>query len=295
MKAFDLTLKQFSELEELKIPKGVANTQGEIYYLPRDMDEVQLLFKRIITPDQEYFLNKLETIIHLMEQEKEHAFPQLVYPNGLVTINENIEGFSMPYVEGYNLRTILKSSTVPFEEKKKYLVQIGMLLEEMRKYRLTGEYRDFYLNDIHEGNFVVDKKTGSIKYVDLDSAVIAGLTPDRSMYLKPLNKFHGLESKYPIMQESYYGRYVKPSDDTEIYAYMTMILNLISQTNTRILSPSELMDYIYYLEDLGYPSELMEAFKKIYSLDSNVNPYESLEDLRDLSRGDYFVYLRTLK
>ena len=295
MKAFDLTTKQFSQLEKLKIPVHVANTQGEIYFLPKDMDEVRTLFKRIAAFQEEHFITKIETIIQLMEQEKDHVFPQLVYPNGLVTINENLEGFSMPYVEGTNLRTILRNPCISFEEKKQYLMQIGELLEEMRKYRLTGQFSNFYLNDIHEGNFIVDDKTKTIKYVDLDSAAIAGLTPDRSMYLKPLSKFHSLEDKYPIMPQSFYGRYIKPSDDTEIYAYMTMILNTISHTNTMILSPEDFFNYIYYLEDLGYPPKLIEAFKRLYTHEPNINPYEYLEDLRDLSRGDYLVYLRALK
>lgn len=294
MKNFNLSKRQFTELQALQLERGITNTQGQLYHLPNDMNEAKMLFKRIVIADDGYFCNKIETILALMEQARENAFPQLVYPTGFVTIDSNIEGFAMPFIEGRNLKLILRDPTVPFEQKKNYLIQIGMLLEQMRNYRLTGKYKDFYLNDIHEGNFIVENGTNQVKYVDLDSAVIAGLTPDRAMYLKPLAKFKNLEEKYPIMTESYYGHYIKPSDDTEIYSYMNMILSFIAQDNVFLLPQEQFLDYIYYLEDIGYPEELMQAFERLYSNDPNINPMNEIQKIRDLSRGPYNVYIRTL-
>lgn len=291
MKIYNISKSQFSKLQELELTMGIPNTQGELFHLPTDANEVRLLFKRTLIQDNEYFQNKVETLVALMEQEREKAFPHLVYPNGLVTIDHDLQGFSMPFIEGTNLKIVLKDPRISLDEKKGFLKQVGALLEEMRKYRQTGLFSDFYLNDIHEGNFIVEAKTGIVKYVDLDSAAIAGLNEDRAMYLKPLSKFSDYQEKYPVCHTGFYGPHLVPSNDTEIYSFAMIILNFIAKSNLGALTPEQLTNYLYYLQDLGYPNEVIECLLKLYSKEPNENPLEIVDSIIKFSRAPFEVYL----
>ncbi|UKI28760.1 MAG: hypothetical protein L6V78_07850 [Clostridium sp.] len=75
------------------------------------------------------------------------------------------------------LRTLELPNTVYNTEVKiKYLKDIGTILEKMDEVRKYAELEDFYLNDLHEGNFIVDEE-GTLRVIDLDSCKIAGNMP----------------------------------------------------------------------------------------------------------------------
>ncbi|MBQ6841083.1 MAG: hypothetical protein IJO63_03080 [Bacilli bacterium] len=292
MKVFKLSEKDFLSLEKLIIGDGVVNTMAELYHMPKDADELLLVFKRITVLDDEYFANKVETIVHLMEQEKERAIPALVYPKGLVTIDGDLAGFAMPLVKGTNLKTYLNDPKVSYEKKKQALIQVGNILKQMKACREETSFNDFYLNDIHEGNFIIEDETGMVRYVDLDSCAIRGNDLDRSMYLRPVAKFRHYEEKYKYDSNGFFGSHIVPSDDTEIFSYTSMILNFIAKDNLGCLNPGQMLEYIAYLEDLGYPFDILCNFITLYSKTKpNVNPVDLLEHLEFIPRSTYTDYL----
>lgn len=295
MKVFNLTEKQFLELDKLLLPKEIANTQGALYHMPIDSDEIRLVFKMIFPPDFEYFANKMANISDLIDAQRELALPELVYPNGLVTIENELVGFTMPFVDGDNLKCILKNPDIPYAEKRDYLIQIGQLLEKMKLLRQTTSFNDFYLNDIHEANFIIENTTRRIKFVDLDSCAINGNEVDRSMYLRPLVKFDKLKDKYEQIKGGYFGTFIKPSDNTELYSYLIIILNFIGEENLALLKGDDFITYLLYLQSLGYPNELLDCFARLYTHQDNINPVNALEKLEYIADSSYQSYQRVLR
>jgi len=65
----------------------------------------------------------------------------------------------------------------------------------MRRVRKYTYIKDFYLNDIHENNFVIDRNTDSVGVVDIDSCKINGNYTFGSRYLFPMSMIAN-NSKY---------------------------------------------------------------------------------------------------
>lgn len=225
-----------------------------------------------------YFSNKLATINSLVDYEGQIGIPEFVYPEKLLTVNREIVGFTMPYVPSTNLKEILSDSATPAEVKIKYLKDIGTILEKMEEVRKYAGLDDFYLNDLHEGNFIVDEE-GTLRVIVLDSCKIAGNMPFCSKYLSRMNpSISNLPGKYKLSNFRCSGDII-PNKDTDLYCYIITVLNTIFGRETHRLSLETFYDYLEYLRKIGVSTELIDIISDIYSNKSNTNPKELLDGL----------------
>ena len=160
-------------------------------------------------------------------------------------------------------------------------------MKNVRKYTTV---KDFYLNDIHENNFIVDKKTDSVKVVDIDSCKINGNYTFGSRYLSPMS----MVSKFPKYQQEQNGicgGFIKPNEDSELYCYIIMILNTLYGGGFNRLPLEEFYNYLEYLCSIGVDLELLLIFEKIFSNTHNENPYELLDCLTPIiTKSNQRVY-----
>lgn len=204
--------------------------------------------------------------------------PELVYPEKLLTVDREIVGFTMPYVPSTNLKEILTSSKTPAEVKIKYLKDIGTILEKMEEVRKYADLEDFYLNDLHEGNFIVDEE-GTLRVIDLDSCKIAGNMPFCSKYLSGLNySLASLPGKYKKSNFRCSGDII-PNKDSDLYCYIITVLNTIFGRETQRLPLETFYDYLDYLRKIGVSTELIDIISDIYSNKHNTNPRDLLDGL----------------
>ena len=61
---------------------------------------------------------------------------------------------------------------------------------------------DFYLNDIHESNFIVNPYKKTITAVDLDSSRVCSKANFASRYLTPLALLNNVKDKYKIIEDA---------------------------------------------------------------------------------------------
>ena len=293
MKVYNLTQKEFAHLEKVKI-ENTTNKDGQLFYLPAN-DKV-LLFKKFYDIDPDDFLNKICTIINLYNQKQDMKINGLAYPNVLITIDGMLSGYARDYIDGISLKEILSNPDTPFEIKKNCLIQIGKILENMQYARLHSNHNDFFLNDIHEGNFMLENATFNIKAIDLDSVSISGNYTSPSMYLRPASRLTQYKSKYIL--EKYnpiYEKQIVPNQDTEIYCYSMMILNYLYGDKIAYMPGEMLQRYLDYLSTLNYNPNLLNAFSKLYSNEPNINPVNFMEDFQENEKTNIKVYLRSLK
>ena len=184
----------------------------------------------------------------------------------------------MPFVKGVNLKVILDSPSIPIEKKIEYLKKVGLILEKMRKVRLYNGVPDFYLNDLHEGNFVVDAKTNDLKVVDLDSAKIGTNEPVGAKYLRSFSKINTVPKYH--QQESVYCNTFVVDQNTDLYCYMIMIFNVFFGRNIDDYSKDYFYKYLEYLYSIGVPKEFLAMASNIYDNKDNENPYQYLEALK---------------
>lgn len=299
MNTISITKKRFDSLEKYNIPNYVYNTEGVLYILPNKTrwNTDNKILKRLYYTSGDVFGNKLQTINSLIDAKDELAIDEIVFPEKIATVSGEIVGFTMPLVESINLKTALKSNELTNQEKINYLHQIGAILEKMKLRREYTNISEFYINDLHESNFIVDR-SNKVHVIDIDSCKINGNKIFPSKYLSSksfikevykyqkssttMNNKYGSQECYDNEDLKYYqdskGSFI-PDENTDLFCYIVVILNYLYGENIGNFTLEEFYYYLEYLNYLGVPFELLSAFEKIVTCESNKNPYELLDSL----------------
>jgi len=279
MQIFNMSKKRFDNLPPLELPDGVFNTEASMFLIPgkNKWNKKPEVLKKLYHDSGEVFSNKLYTVNELIDKKEIIGIDELVMPESLAAVNGDIVGFTLPYIPNINLQTVLESNDFTIEQKVAYLKEIGALLDKVRKVREYTAVKDFYLNDIHENNFILSMWDWKIHAVDLDSAKIGNNLTCASRCLSPMSQLP-LVPKYKPLERSAGGIY-EVNQDTEIYCYIIMILNFFYGSNISKLSLADFYVYLDYLAKIGVSKEIIDMISYIYTGHENKNPYELLDEL----------------
>lgn len=269
MQIINMSKTKLNSLEPLILPKNVTSTECELFKYPYYGKEK--LLKKLHRTDGIIFANKLYTI-EALNANKDSMPSNFVLPESLVSINKKIEAFTMKYIKGINLSVILNNPDITYEEKIHYLKSIGRILEQMQNIRKYTNLNNFYLGDIHEDNFLVERDKQEIYIVDLDSCKIAGNKSFPGRYLTNSSLIKYNNTKYQTLSQTDDLADYKIDENTDIYCYIIMILNYLYDGRVDRLSLDKFYDFINYLEDIKVNIELIECFNKIVVGGNNINP-----------------------
>ena len=276
MQIINMSKTKLNSLEPLILPKNVTSTECELFKYPYYGKEK--LLKKLHRTDGIIFANKLYTI-EALNANKDSMPSNFVLPESLVSINKKIEAFTMKYIKGINLSVILNNSDITYEEKIHYLKSIGRILEQMQNIRKYTNLNNFYLGDIHEDNFLVERDKQEVYIVDLDSCKIAGNKSFPGRYLTNSSLIKYNNTKYQTLSQTDDLADYKIDENTDIYCYIIMILNYLYDGRVDRLSLDKFYDFINYLEDIKVNIELIECFNKIVVGGNNINPCNYLDTL----------------
>lgn len=276
MQIINMSKTKLNSLEPLILPKNVTSTECELFKYPYYGKEK--LLKKLHRTDGIIFANKLYTI-EALNANKDSMPSNFVLPESLVSINKKIEAFTMKYIKGINLSVILNNHDITYEEKIHYLKSIGRILEQMQNIRKYTNLNNFYLGDIHEDNFLVERDKQEIYIVDLDSCKIAGNKSFPGRYLTNSSLIKYNNTKYQTLSQTDDLADYKIDENTDIYCYIIIILNYLYDGRVDRLSLDKFYDFINYLEDIKVNIELIECFNKIVVGGNNINPCNYLDTL----------------
>lgn len=276
MQIINMSKTKLNSLEPLILPKNVTSTECELFKYPYYGKEK--LLKKLHRTDGIIFANKLYTI-EALNANKDSMPSNFVLPESLVSINKKIEAFTMKYIKGINLSVILNNPDITYEEKIHYLKSIGRILEQMQNIRKYTNLNNFYLGNIHEDNFLVERDKQEIYIVDLDSCKIAGNKSFPGRYLTNSSLIKYNSTKYQTLSQTDDLADYKIDENTDIYCYIIMILNYLYDGRVDRLSLDKFYDFINYLEDIKVNIELIECFNKIVVGGNNINPCNYLDTL----------------
>lgn len=276
MQIINMSKTKLNSLEPLILPKNVTSTECELFKYPYYGKEK--LLKKLHRTDGIIFANKLYTI-EALNANKDSMPSNFILPESLVSINKKIEAFTMKYIKGINLSVILNNPDITYEEKIHYLKSIGRILEQMQNIRKCTNLNNFYLGDIHEDNFLVERDKQEVYIVDLDSCKIAGNKSFPGRYLTNSSLIKYNNTKYQTLSQTDDLADYKIDENTDIYCYIIMILNYLYDGRVDRLSLDKFYDFINYLEDIKVNIELIECFNKIVVGGNNINPCNYLDTL----------------
>ena len=292
MNVMNISERKFNNLERFVLPNGVFNSESELFYIDEKnkWEKRRFLLKKLNNDFGIILSNKLFTVNELITNKDIIGISELVIPDKLVSVHGKIVGFTIPLVNGNNFGEVLSDDSISASDKIKYFKEIGYILENMKYVRQYTLLNDFYLNDIHENNFVLNNDTGKINVVDMDSCKINNNMTMVSLRLSPFSNIYSV-NKYE-KENSMCGGCYKPSYNTEMYSYIIMFLRFISNYRINEMDVSSYYAYMEYLHKLGISYELIDILASIYSEKDNVNPYLLLDEfISYYEKCDYKKYV----
>ena len=292
MNVMNISERKFNNLERFVLPNGVFNNESELFYIDEKnkWEKRRFLLKKLNNDFGIILSNKLFTVNELITNKDIIGISELVIPDKLVSVHGKIVGFTIPLVNGNNFGEVLSNDSISVSDKIKYFKEIGYILENMKYVRQYTLLNDFYLNDIHENNFVLNNDTGKINVVDMDSCKINNNMTMVSLRLSPFSNIYSV-NKYE-KENSMCGGCYKPSYNTEMYSYIIMFLRFISNYRINEMDVSSYYAYMEYLHKLGISYELIDILASIYSEKDNVNPYLLLDEfISYYEKCDYKKYV----
>lgn len=208
-------------------------------------------------------------------------------------IKGKIIGFTVPKIEGTNLSTILNDSSINYKEQIYYLKKIGEILNQLHNIRKYTPLNSFYINDLHESNFIVDNNNRELKVIDLDSCKICSNEPFAARFLTPVSMVSEVD-KYKINNDPHSNGYIVPNSD--LYCYSMIILNYLYGGKISNIGIENYYEYLNYLETIGVNKGLIDIFSKLLVANcKNENPLNYLDSLNSeqICRSKKLVYEKT--
>lgn len=283
MNIMNMSKYDLKKIKKFSLARGLINTEAELFILKvkNDWNIEYKMLKVFYNNSGSNFSNKLFTINELIDKREIINMNELVIPEKILIINDEVKGFSMPYIKSVSFETVLNDFKIDNLNKIEYFKQISNILKKMDQLRKNSELSDFYLNDIHENNFIVNNETDKINVVDLDSCKIGGNKPFASKYLTMYAPISNMNSKYKINNDINFSSYIIPDKNTDLYCYTMMIINFLFKGKVNLMNRDKYYLYLDYLRSIGYSYNLLDKFYKIYEYVDNELIDEELNELNN--------------
>lgn len=273
--------RQFKKLAALQLSDKIMATESKQYiYLEKDKRKFvhKKLIKIFYRNTLENIRAKLDIVTEILENKNWLDIPELVLPEGIVTIDNITRGIKLPLIaDNVNISLLLSNPKVCLKQKIKILKEIlGILIKIDNIYEIQGKY---FLGDIQDSNFILDINDQIIKAIDLDSSYFTGLTPFPSKYLTGNKMVKSFEKKYPIDPKT--GLNI-PSRETTYLQFAYMILNVLTDKPCHRLLEKDYYEVLGRLSDRGLDKVIVDFFESLYSREETLDI-----QLEDLDRIDY--------
>lgn len=216
------------------------------------------------------FNNKMFVLSSLFKYRELIDIPELILPDALASRKGKIKGYLSEFVEGPTLEVILLNPNIDITIKIECIKKVGLILQKMHERRKIKELKDFYINDLHSGNLIIEKRTGNVRVGDMDAAHISGNRYCRSKYIIFNDNLQTLPEKYRPKPESSYSKDLIADENTEYYCYTIILLSALTM-GPPIYSWSikSFYDFLEHMAGLGASKNLLDILAKIYTNEDN--------------------------
>lgn len=265
-----LSSKDIKNLSKYELHSNIENRESVLYLY--GAYELLKLFKD--TSDN-YKMNKNYILNRLFYLKEYINIAELVMPKSLVKVGGNTGGYTMDFISSNtNVGLVMRSDEVSIEDKVFLLKCIGKILLKIENDNVLRQ-NDFYLGDIHEGNFIYDNKNNMVRVIDIDSAYVSGMNAPDSKFLTYNDKLWDFSRKYPLDENN---RHI-PNYNTTILSYIYMLLNLISGEYSPDMSISNFCNMLNDLKSIGFESELLDIIFTIYLPKDNYFDFDLIDSI----------------
>lgn len=238
--------------------------------------------KRIIKVLPYEMYEKIKKTLAFLEEHK-HMLPAMALYDEEGTLSDGSIFISRPFYDNPTLNNILNSEHEPSAKKIEILKKLGLVLTQIN---LFYDELGLCFGDVHGENFLF--KDGDCFPIDVESISTKINRTNSSPFLYLAPDAHKIK-KY----DSICGGKLLASKDTDYFSLIMLCLGVISDSVAVFhMKIPEYLDYLRYLDDLGFNYSLIDAFVSIYEERPNVNPTQLLDFVpQDLTAASYKSYL----
>lgn len=273
-----LTKKEYEDLKKI----AYTTDEGYLFRNPHNPSKmVKIISSLPWLPI--YSKIKLYTIELLLKNHELLKEIKISIPDTPAVIESEQRGYEELCIEGDNLSKVLFDESLSLDTRINYLKQVGTILRDMNKIRRTSYLQNFYYNDIHEDNFIVNKE-GIVYGIDIDGCRIADNTPSMALYPSLLKSQLTNESKYQRCdQVCEYTTSIVPDKNLDLYCYIRMIINFMYGRIIDDLNKDNFLEYLDFLEFYGGNQEFLYSLSRIYDDNvENINPDYLLDHIKEI-------------
>lgn len=278
MRILHITDTENNNLNKLTLDNNIANTESNIFlYKHNDIDYV---LKELDDFNKNKWNNKIRTLLSI-DNNRIFVPDYFIKPEFLVLSGYKLKYWASRKINGINFNSILDNSNISLEVKKKYLKRIGYILKHMDYIRRSTILNDFYIGDLHESNFIIDKY-GKLLVCDIDSMKINGNKSSVSKYINPFSLFSKAGTKkYRLDTSPNRVADYLIDKNTDLYCYNIMIMNFLYGSIINDITVEDFYRYLNYLDDIGIDYNMIDIFNKIILEEDNRNPCYYIDSLTD--------------
>lgn len=278
MKILHISNDDNSSLNRLVLNEKVSNTESDIFLY--DYNGSKYILKELYPFEKNKCDNRIRTLLNI--ESNNNIIPDyFIKPEFLVSLDYQIKYWSSRFIDGINLNVIINNDNISFDIKKKYLKRIGHILKQMDYIRRNTKLNDFYIGDLNENNFIVDKN-GRLLICDVDSIKINGNKSSVSKYINPFSLFSKAGTrKYRVdNSDNRIADYVIDKN-TDLYCYNIMIMNFLYGGEVNDIDTEEFYRFLNYLDGINIDHNMISMFNKIILEEDNSNPCYYIDSLTD--------------
>jgi len=291
MKMINISKKKFDSLSFIELSKNTFHTEAEIFNIKyKNKDKI---LKRLYNDMGVVFANKLYTL-EMLNYYKDNLPSNFVIPDYLVSIEDNIIGFTLPKINGINLCDLIYEKGITNKEKLYYYIKLGETLNQLKNIRKYSNLKDIYINDLNECNIMINPQNKELNIVDLDSSRILNNGCFASSYLGTSFFIQDKPHKYiyNVCPESNGPGNILANENSDLYCYNIMILNYLYGDKVNNMNIDEFYNYLEYLNKIGIDKNLLDIFNILTTTADNKNPVNLLDTLTDkqIARSKKLVY-----
>ncbi len=277
MEPINLNKQNLRKLKPYLIDDNIINCDANFYY---NKSNPNLLYKIFRTNDYLVLRQKQDLIEDLINHEQDINIKELILPQSIININGSFKGITMEKVKGGNISLFLSNNGCPLKIKIDILYELGNLLKKIRN---TNPKLNLAFGDVHGDNFMSSKN--HISGIDTDGMTINGHRGRISYYLRK-NPWLKEINKYEFDHD-----YIFPNKDTDLFCFIMMVLDIISNDKIYLLSLDEYKRYLEYLYTLDFNPNLLGSLASIYNPNiHNLDPSNYLNTINSTEKSSYSYF-----
>lgn len=145
MNIMNMSKYDLRKMKKFSLANGLINTEADLFILKvkNGWNTEYKMLKMFYNNSGLGFSNKLFTINELIDKKDIIDMNELVMPEKILVVNDEVRGFAMPYIKSISFETVLNDNKIDNLKKIEYFKQISSILKNMDEVRKKVNYLIF--------------------------------------------------------------------------------------------------------------------------------------------------------